>query len=102
MRLFLALCSIFFVTAAQAQQPPPCGPSDQIIAMLTGAKYGERHFLELGNDDGTRVMHIYANTATGTWSLVGYPQPGIACVYATGKSIEPMGSKPPEPPVNPI
>lgn len=101
MRMFLILSALLIPTAVQAQAPPACGPRDKVIAVIAGPKYSEQPMLELGNVDGTSVMHLYGNTATGTWTLVVYPQPGLACLIATGKSIEPMGGKPLEPPVDP-
>lgn len=91
MRFTLVLFVLVLLAGAASAQPPKCGPRAQIESYLSGAKYGERPLLELGNNDGSNVMHLYGNTATGTWSLLVFPQPGIACLVMTGKSIEPMG-----------
>ena len=94
MRAMLVLFALLLSATAASAQQPPCGPRDNIIGLLTSAKYGELPMLELGSLDGSSVMHLYSNMTTGTWSLVVFPQPGIACLIATGKSIEPMGEAP--------
>lgn len=101
MRQLLVLCAVLFATAIPAQAQPSCGPREQVLQMLTGDKYAERGMLELSSEDGLRVIHLYGNPTTGTWSLVNFPQPAIACIFAIGKGIEPMSGKPSEPPVNP-
>jgi len=90
--LFLALA-----TSAMAQ-PMACGPKDKVINGLA-EKHGETGMIELGNSDGTAVWHLYANAKTGTWSLIGFPSPAVACFIGSGKSIEPMGSSIPGQPL---
>ncbi len=87
-RLLAVAALMLMTTPAMAQQL--CATKDKVIAQLTG-KHGEAPMLELGSADRTEVWQLYANLKTGTWSLIGFPSPTVACFIDSGKSIEPMG-----------
>lgn len=72
--------------AAQARQN--CAPRDRVIAFLA-ERYGEG--LQAMGLSGSAVMELYANRATGTWTLVATGPEGIACLVASGQAFEPHG-----------
>lgn len=88
MRIVLTVLALAML-ASTALSQQPCGPKVDIIKHITGAQFHEIGFIELGMPDGS-VMQLYSNLMTGTWTLLIYPQPGVACMVATGKSMEPM------------
>lgn len=71
----------------QAQAPPVCAPREQVLAAITGEKYGEQPMVELEGMQTGGVMQLYGNPVTGTWTVVGYPNPVTACILATGKKM---------------
>ncbi len=89
--LRLALAVLLLSAVPALAQQIACAPKDKLIKQLT-EKYSEAPTLELGSTDGTSVWQLYANFKTGTWSLIGFPSPTVACFVGSGKSIEPMGS----------
>jgi len=93
----LAILLLLLSTPAIAQ-PMLCGPKDKVIDGLA-EKHGETGMIELGNSDGTAVWSLYANIKTGTWSLIGFPSPTVACFIGSGKSIAVIKKKVPGEPL---
>jgi len=88
MRAFLAL-----LLMAGAVQAEACGPHDAVAAMLK-RDYGETAQVQAVAQDG-RLMEIYANAATGSWTAIMTKPDGTACVVAGGKQYRVV--KPGEP-----
>ncbi|GAB4181973.1 MAG: hypothetical protein OHK0024_21090 [Thalassobaculales bacterium] len=86
---FLALALAAWLSPAVAE-PPACGPVSAMLAELH-QRYGERP--AVAATTGDRPLLWVANPATGTWSLLLQPQPGIACLIAAGQDwrVTPAG-----------
>ncbi len=86
--LTIAASAAFLLSATAAFGQMSCGPRANILAEITGPKYLEVPMIEL-DVDGTesKKLTLYSNYAKSTWTLIGYPRPGIACIVAGGKAI---------------
>lgn len=77
-----ALCSLIalpFVAKANEN----CAPYDVVHKGLQG-KYGESVQVQGLTDDGSAIFRVYANTETGSWSLVYISSTGMACLTGAG------------------
>lgn len=63
-----------------------CSAAQHLISQLVGPRYQEKGMMRLGA--GSQMLRFYANTETGTWSLVVFYPNGAACVIASGDFIE--------------
>lgn len=82
--------SVFMASAATAQ--PVCGPRERVLEALA-TTYGETGMLALTRSSGD-VFHLYANAATGTWTLLAFPAPHLACPLASGNAFIPLREQP--------
>jgi hypothetical protein len=63
-----------------------CGPRDKIVAVLAKS-YGEaRTGIGLNGED--RVMEVFVNARTGTWTITVTLPDGETCLVATGEHFE--------------
>lgn len=85
--LMLAAMAMLAAVPAHAQTVP-CYPREQVAAYLTGEKYTEQAMLELSGTPSGLVLQVYGNLMTGTWTIVGLPNPLMACVLEGGKKIK--------------
>jgi len=85
----IAAC-ILASPAATAQ--PVCGPRERVLEVLN-LTYGETGMLALTRSSGD-VFHLYANAATGTWTLLAFPAPHLACPLASGTAFAPLRGQP--------
>ncbi len=82
--------SLWLAVAAQAQAQLACGSRDSFIAQLD-AKYGEtRHSMGLSNNS---VVELFANEATGTWTILITSPEGTACMLVAGQAFQLEPSK---------
>jgi hypothetical protein len=65
-----------------------CGPHDKIIAVLA-TTYGETR-TGIGLNGQDRVMEMFVNAATGTWTITVTLHDGETCLVATGENFEPL------------
>ncbi len=74
---------------AQAQMVQPvqmaCGARDSFLAQLD-AKYGETR-RSMGLSDNS-VVELFANEATGSWTILITSPQGIACILAAGEAFQ--------------
>ena len=73
-------------SAQTASEQTPCGPTEAIHTALTD-QYGEQ--LQESRDDPRApggVAELWVNHRTGTFTVLVYPQPGVACIVQTGQS----------------
>lgn len=83
--LFAALVAWAGPAGAQAPRAFPCayGPRDAAVAMLAGQHHESQRAIGLSGTD--RMMEIWVNGETGTWTLLfAYPD-GMSCIVATGQ-----------------
>lgn len=63
-----------------------CAPHDVVVERLS-IQYGEsRQAIALA--PGGRVMEMFANLGTGTWTMVVTDTDGTTCLIASGQSYE--------------
>lgn len=82
--LAAAFLAAFFVSAASAQQQPPCFPTEQVGPMLE-EQYGET-LQSYGLGHNGQLFLLFGNEETGTWTLFGAVPSGKACILATGEN----------------
>jgi len=73
-------------SAQTASEQTPCGPTEAIHTALTD-QYGEQ--LQESRDDPRApggVAELWVNHRTGAFTVLVYPQPGVACLVQTGQS----------------
>ena len=82
-RAVLCVLSVAFgTTPALAQDAPPCGPAGPMLASLL-TQYGEVPAYQAASSGGS-PMAVLVNPDTGSWTMLYMPQPGLACMVATG------------------
>lgn len=89
--------AMMLAKAALAEdQPPVCKPHDEAAAILA-QQYGEARVSVgiLGN--GQSMMEMFANPASGTWTVLMTSAQGIACIVAYGESFEAVTEAAPKP-----
>lgn len=91
-RTAIALLAAAFWAAVPlpaAAQGAACGPRQAVLDGITGPPHHEVPMVELSvNGTEAAKLLLYTNLATGTWTLIGFPQPLIACLMAAGKNIK--------------
>jgi hypothetical protein len=74
------------LAANPAQAQSVCGPRDDIVRHL-GERYGETR-QSLGLAGGRGVVELYANSESGSWTILITSPQGTACLMAAGDSFE--------------
>lgn len=82
----IATTALAALLACPAYAAPNCAPRDNVIERLEG-RYGESR-QGIGVARQGAVMEIFANTETGSWTIVVTLPTGMACLVATGQSYE--------------
>ncbi len=72
--------------AAAAQQGAFCGPRERIVAQLAD-KHGETR-RAVGLQQNMQVMETYANSETGSWTIIVAMPTGVACLVAAGEAFQ--------------
>ncbi|MEM9716685.1 MAG: hypothetical protein AAF826_09225 [Pseudomonadota bacterium] len=78
-------CAGFALAKPVYPNAPPCGPRENIIKVLN-ERYKES-LQSTGYDGANRRLEIFANSKTGSWSLVVSISPKHACIMASGRSF---------------
>jgi hypothetical protein len=68
-----------------------CGPRESITSQLA-EKYGE--VLQSNGLNVERVMEVWANPATGTWTMTLTSTEGVMCIYGAGTAWQNMAGDP--------
>ena len=76
-----ALAIALVATSANAQSM--CAKRDTMVGQLT-SKYGESP-QGSGLNSTTKMLEIWASTATGTWTILVTDPNGTSCIMAAGK-----------------
>lgn len=84
----LALMILMILAAEQshAQQGAFCGPRERIVAQLAD-KHGETR-RAVGLQQTMQVMEVYANSETGSWTIIIVTPTGMACLMAVGEAFQ--------------
>jgi len=88
-RMIFAVTAIFgtvflFSTMTQAAQPI-CGDRAKLISVLAERYKETLH--STGRDGANNRVEVFANTKTGSWSLVVSKITGEACIVAAGSNF---------------
>jgi hypothetical protein len=83
MRYLAPLFAALLPLPAIAQQ---CGDRDDVAEILRD-RYGER-VMGAGIDLSGTLMTIWANTATGSWTITATNTTGITCMVGAGNDYE--------------
>ena len=63
-----------------------CAPRDQVVAVLA-KNYGEAR-AGIGLNGDARVMEMFVNATTGTWTITVTLPDGQTCLVATGEQFQ--------------
>jgi hypothetical protein len=88
-RTMLALSLGFggVILAAQiARAEPQCGPREMVLQSLAD-RYSETR-RSLGLAGPTQMMELFANDATGTWTITLTMPDGVTCMVASGQGFQ--------------
>jgi len=90
--LRIALASALSILALPALAQSPCGPITNLTAHLA-ANHNEAPVAR-GVDAAGRLLLMYVDPASGTWTAVVAQPDGLACIVSTGTGWEAVDSKP--------
>ena len=77
---------VLLVLAIPASAQTSCGPIEAIHTALTD-QYGEQFFESRADSSAPGgVVELWVNHRTGTFTVLVYPQPGVACLKQSGQS----------------
>ncbi len=96
-RIALAtLAALVASTSVAVAQQVPCGPSQALVDRLA-SEYGEAPAVG-GVDSAGRLLLVFANTETGTWTAVLANGSGVSCVVSSGEgwSTQPVAAPTPQ------
>lgn len=82
------LLATAFSLLATASSAATCFPAKSVMDGLK-SKFGEAPVSQ-GIVSESAVMQMWANTATGTWTLVVFRSDGAACLLASGDNYTPL------------
>ena len=81
-----ALAAIAMTFATSAAFGAQCLPHADVIAALTG-KYDESR-RAIGLTGNGNVLEVWANAATGSWTITVTAPSGVTCIPAAGTGFE--------------
>ena len=81
-----AIIAALVATSATAQNTRPCFQREALIETLA-AKYGEARQVVALDGQG-RLIEIFANVKTGSWTLTVSLPSGLTCMMRSGLSFE--------------
>lgn len=82
----LAIAAIACLPAGAFAGDMPCGPRDAVTAHLQDV-YGESVVMR-GLDGGGRMLEIWANPETGTWTATLVLPQGLTCIVSSGEALD--------------
>ena len=80
------LCVVCTLLASPAFAEPQCGPRTAVADALA-MQFGET-VREMGLTGDARLMELYGNDKTGTWTAVITTDAGISCFAASGTAFK--------------
>ena len=91
-RTILALVALVTMYASSAGAQATCGDRTSMVEKLVN-KY---HEMQMGlglRRGGSRLIEVWANCTTGTWTIMKIYPDGTACVMAVGEGWQGRGCK---------
>ena len=85
MKLFAAI-SLTALLALPAYAAPECASSQDVYDIMSG-NYGESRQSAALSDRGY-LVEVWANTETGTWTIIATSAEGVSCVVDQGAGFE--------------
>lgn len=76
------------MVVGEARAQSLCLPRDQILAQITGPKYGERQ-IGVGIINEKTVLEIFVSPTSGSWTMLTTDISGISCLAGSGQNWEP-------------
>lgn len=73
-------------TVAAAQSARQCGPRDAVVEQLENRFSESRQAMGLAANNA--VVELYANPATGTWTITATMASGLTCLIASGEAYQ--------------
>lgn len=84
----LSLGFVGLILATQAGWAAPrCGPRDEVVSALAETYSETRHAIGLAGG-AEQVIEVFANTETGSWTIIVTQAQGITCLMAAGDQFE--------------
>lgn len=80
------------VATPAAAQGQNCGPRDRIVTLLRD-RHGETR-QAVGLQQNMQVMETYANSETGSWTIIVALPTGMACLVAAGEAWQAEAGSP--------
>lgn len=84
MKYLLVLALTLLATSASAANR--CVLKDQMYEVLA-VRFGEARVTRALAADGSAVIETWANTRTGTWTLIAIRPDGLACLIVSGEAF---------------
>ena len=81
-----ALAFLFILAADKALAQAACSPADQTIR-VAGKKSQPGFEALVKTPAGSRPTRMFANPATGSWTLITLEENGMACLAGTGQGF---------------
>lgn len=80
------VAALMVASSVSAQGAQNCATREKVIARLA-EKYGEtRQSMGLGSNNA--VMEVFANDASGSWTITVTMANGVMCMMASGQAFE--------------
>jgi hypothetical protein len=89
------LLSVALFAMASAAWAAECAPREVVVDQLT-SKYGETR-QSAALDQQNRLVEMFANLDTGSWTALATSPSGRSCVVSYGHSYEPITEAPGDP-----
>ena len=90
-KIILAGVVVFIILATAANAQQNCGPLEKVTDTL-GNKYGEAPIAQ-GQANGA-ILQMWANSVTGSWTIVAVLPNGAACLVADGREFRALEPEP--------
>ena len=81
-----ALAAPFLIVADAGAQGRACAKRDKLVVELTKSHGETRQSVGLQRNNG--VIETFANTDTGTWTIIVSLPTGVSCLVAAGEAFE--------------
>ena len=89
----LLVCAALATCAAPAFAQQNCAPRDVVVERLEDRFGEQQQSMGLGGDMQT-IVETWANTETGSWSVLVTRTDGISCLVASGEAFQITGNAP--------
>jgi hypothetical protein len=94
MKRIIAAALVACIAVPAMAQQRNCGPREKIVERLAEKYQETRQAIGLGMNNS--VLEVFANTETGSWTIIASSPSGISCVAAAGGEFA-LSATAPEP-----